>query len=108
MTGSVYEHLASEISALPVSLGASCLRAWESGQWARFTLDGRVTKPRPSNLDQSILPTSLRGRLDLRAPCTVKAPEPAGQWSRTSWEPFPTVSLRRVKQRCSAWQQGFL
>ena len=57
-----YNSLASEIPAVPdfcVSLCGSlkggsltfrqrAARAWESGWWARFTLAGRIAKPRPS------------------------------------------------------------
>lgn len=57
-----YSSLATEIPAVPdfcVSLCGSLRggsltfrqraeRAWESGWWARFTLTGRISKPRPS------------------------------------------------------------
>ena len=63
-TGSngIYNQLASEIPALPdfaaslcarlsggtLSARARAERAWESGWWARYALEGRVSRPRPS------------------------------------------------------------
>eukprot|EP00438_Fugacium_kawagutii_P016044 Skav232583 [mRNA] locus=scaffold932:86775:87359:- [translate_table: standard] len=59
---SSYDELAGEIPALPdwalgfchslrggqLSKLERALRAWECGYWARFVLEGRVSKPRPS------------------------------------------------------------
>ena len=61
-TSSCYNVLATEIPAVPDFAVRSCSllsggslshrehasRAWESGWWARFCLEGKVAKPRPS------------------------------------------------------------
>lgn len=57
-----YNALAAEIPEIPEALVRACtslsggtlgfrqraIRAWESGHWAKFTLQGRISKPRPS------------------------------------------------------------
>ena len=62
-SSSAYNSLALEIPALPASALQLCAhlrggklsfrqraeRAWNAGFWARFVLEGRVSKPRPSS-----------------------------------------------------------
>ena len=59
---SIYNTLAKEIPPLPDFVGRNCanlsggslphreraIRAWEAGWWARFVLEGKVSKPRPT------------------------------------------------------------
>lgn len=61
-TSSQYDNLASQIPELPawaldfcstlregkVSKKDRAIRAWEAGHWARFVLEGKIGKPRPS------------------------------------------------------------
>ena len=62
-SSSVYNQLAEQIPTIPdfclrlcslLSAGSQpisqrAVRAWEAGHWARFTLEGKVSKPRPSH-----------------------------------------------------------
>ena len=41
-------HLCSGLSAGSLSFKRRAERAWESGYWARFVLEGKINKPRPS------------------------------------------------------------
>ena len=59
---SIYNSLALEIPSIPDFVARSCAtlsggslshskratRAWEAGWWARFCLEGRISKPRPT------------------------------------------------------------
>ena len=61
-TSGEYNALAAEIPDIPADLVRSCTslsggtlgfrqraaRAWEAGHWAKFTLQGRISKPRPT------------------------------------------------------------
>ena len=54
-SSSIYNQLAVQIPPVPdfclrlcSLLSAGANRAWEAGHWARFTIEGRLSKPRPS------------------------------------------------------------